>query len=109
MVSRRGFLKGSGLALFGVGLMGGIPAFMAEAAASAKMRMPYKQKKILVCIFQRGAMGGLMAGTPFTDAHFPAARPIFSVSPAASGRGRALIVCVCMWGVPRHIKEFQPL
>src|SRR6202012_4433614 len=69
MVSRRAFLKGGGLALFGVGLMGGIPAFMAEAAAKEKLFRPFKRKRVLVCIFQRGAMDGLMAVTPFTDAH----------------------------------------
>src|SRR5258708_4719717 len=109
MVSRRGFLKGSGLALFGVGLMGGIPAFMAEAAASEKMRMPYKQKKILVCIFQRGAMDGLMAVTPFTDAHLPAARPTLSLSAAASGRGNALIDLDGRWGLHPNMKAFEPL
>jgi hypothetical protein len=29
MVTRRGFLKGGGLALLGVGMMGGIPGFLA--------------------------------------------------------------------------------
>jgi uncharacterized protein (DUF1501 family) len=56
MASRRAFLKSGGLALFGVGLMGGIPAFMAEAAASDKILDPYKKRRVLVCIFQRGAM-----------------------------------------------------
>ncbi len=84
MVSRRGFVKGSGLALFGVGLMGGIPAFIAEAAASDKFIRPYKRKRTLVCIFQRGAMDGLMAVTPFTDEYLKEARPTLFLS-AASG------------------------
>ena len=75
MVTRRGFLKGGGLALFGVGLIGGIPGFIAEAAAREKITRLYKKKKILVCIFQRGAMDGLMAVSPFTDTYFQAARP----------------------------------
>jgi uncharacterized protein (DUF1501 family) len=82
MVSRRGFLKGSGLALFGVGLMGGIPAFMAEAAASDKIVAPYKRKRVLVCVFQRGAMDGLMAVTPFGDSYLQAARPGLFISAA---------------------------
>src|SRR5882757_2813724 len=82
MVSRRGFLKGGGLALFGVGLLGGIPAFIVEAAASDTIFRPYKRKKVLVCIFQRGAMDGLMAVTPFEDAYLQAARPNLFISGA---------------------------
>src|SRR5208282_3220605 len=75
MASRRGFLTQGGKALFGVGLMGGIPAFMAEAAASNKLIAPYRRRRVLVCIFQRGAMDGLMAVTPFSDTYLQAARP----------------------------------
>jgi uncharacterized protein (DUF1501 family) len=82
MVSRRGFLKGGGLALFGVGLLGGVPAFIAEAAASDKLIRPYKRKRVLVCIFQRGAMDGLMAVTPFEDRYLATARPNLFISGA---------------------------
>ena len=50
MVSRRGFLKSGGLALFGIGL-GGIPGFLAEAVAGTVAPPLFKKKKILVCIF----------------------------------------------------------
>lgn len=109
MVSRRGFLKGSGMALFGVGLMGGIPAFMAEAAASEKIAAPYKRKRVLVCIFQRGAMDGLMAVTPFTDAHLQAARPNLSLPVVAEGRGNALIDLDGRWGLHPNMKAFESL
>jgi len=84
MSSRRGFLKEGGLALFGIGL-GGIPGFIARAAEGYKMRLPYKNRKILVCIFQRGAMDGLMAVTPFTDGFLKQARPTLFMSAARSG------------------------
>ena len=109
MVSRRGFLKGSGLALFGVGLMGGIPAFMAEAAASEKLRLPYKRKRVLVCIFQRGAMDGLMAVTPFTDEHLRAARPNLLMPAVANGKGSVLIDLDGRWGLHPNMKAFEPL
>jgi uncharacterized protein (DUF1501 family) len=109
MVSRRAFLKGGGLALFGVGLMGGIPAFMAEAAASDKIWAPYKRKRVLVCIFQRGAMDGLMAVTPFTDTYLQAARPTLSLSAAAGGRVNPLIDLDGRWGLHPGLKAFEPL
>jgi uncharacterized protein (DUF1501 family) len=108
MVSRRGFLKSGGVALFGVGLMGGIPAFMAEAAASEKLRAPYKRRRVLVCIFQRGAMDGLMAVTPFTDTYFQAARPTLSLSAAGNGAG-VLVDLDGRWGMHPGLKAFEPL
>ena len=102
MVTRRGFLKGGGLALLGVGLMGGIPAFMAEAAASDKIFRPYKRKRVLVCIFQRGAMDGLMAVTPFEDNYLKAARPnLFLNSGTIDLDGK--------WGLHPGMKSFEPL
>jgi uncharacterized protein (DUF1501 family) len=114
MVSRRGFLKSGGIALFGVGLMGGIPAFMAEAAASDKIVSPYKRKRVLVCIFQRGAMDGLMAVTPFSDTWLQAARPGLSLSAAKNGTGgqgqpNPLIDLDGRWGLHPGMKAFEPL
>ena len=124
-------MKGGGLALFGVGLMGGIPAFMAEAAASDKIASPYKRRKVLVCIFQRGAMDGLMAVTPFGDTYLQAARPGLFLSAASGGvatggggaagggvasggaggggRGASLIDLDGHWGLHPGMKAFEPL
>ncbi|EOR95059.1 Protein of unknown function (DUF1501) [Arcticibacter svalbardensis MN12-7] len=109
MVSRRGFLKSGGLALFGVGLMGGIPSFIAEAAASAKYQAPYKKKKTLVCIFQRGAMDGLMAVTPFTDEYLKAARPTLFMSAARNANGNSLIDLDGRFGLHPAMQGFEPL
>src|SRR5580693_931186 len=102
VVSRRGFLKSSGIALFGVGLMGGIPSFMAEAAASDKRGRLYKRKRVLVCIFQRGAMDGLMAVTPFEDEYLKSARPNLFV-------GDGLTDLDGRWGLHPGLKAFEPL
>ncbi len=91
MVSRRGFIKSGGLALLGVGLMGGIPGFLAEAVASEKSRLLYSKRKVMVCIFQRGAMDGLMAVTPFTDNYLKEARPTLFMSAAKGGNANPLI------------------
>jgi uncharacterized protein (DUF1501 family) len=115
MVSRRGFIKGSGLALFGVGLLGGIPAFIAEAAASDKIVHPYKRKNVLVCIFQRGAMDGLMAVTPFGDPYIQTARPNLFISAArgggvaVGGKGTSLIDLDGYFGLHPSMEAFEPL
>lgn len=102
-------MKSGGLALFGVGLMGGIPAFMAEAAASDKLYRPYKRKRVMVCIFQRGAMDGLMAVTPFSDSYLAAARPTLSLPATGGGRNNPLIDLDGHWGLHPGMRAFEPL
>lgn len=109
MLSRRGFIKGSGLALIGVGLTGGIPAFAAEAALIDKKYVVYKKTKILVCIFQRGAMDGLMAVTPFTDTSLQLARPNLFISPTNNQNSNTpLIDLDGRFGMHPMLKSFEP-
>jgi uncharacterized protein (DUF1501 family) len=108
MTSRRAFLKGGGLALFGIGA-GGVPTFLARAADSMKGTGPFKKNKIMVCIFQRGAMDGLMAVTPFTDEYLKAARPTLFMSAAQAGKGTPLIDLDGHFGLHPSMKAFEPL
>ena len=72
--------------MFGIGT-GGIPSFMARAAESSKASSLYKKKKVLVCIFQRGAMDGLMAVTPYNDTYLQTARPELFITPSQQKGG----------------------
>src|SRR5665213_1302638 len=108
MVSRRGFLKGGGLALFGIGV-GGVPTFIARAAGSNKLFSPYKKRKIMVCIFQRGAMDGLMAVTPFNDTYLQAARPTLFMSAAKNGNAQPLIDLDGRFGLHPSMSALEPL
>ena len=89
MSSRRGFIKLGALAVFGVS-MGGVPGFVLKAAQYFNQTQLYKKRKILICIFQRGAMDGLMAVTPFTDEFLKTARPNLFMSAASSEKERLI-------------------
>ena len=108
MSSRRGFLKSGALALFATGV-GGVPTFIARAANSNKIVSPYKKNKKIVCIFQRGAMDGLMAVTPFTDENLKAARPNLFMSAAKNGVTKPLIDLDGRFGLHPAMKAFEPL
>jgi len=108
MTSRRGFIKAGGLVLFGIGF-GGIPAFVAEAANSVKRQSLFMKKKLLVCIFQRGAMDGLMAVTPFEDQYLKAARPTLFLSAAKGGKATPLIDLDGRFGLHPSMSAFEPL
>ncbi|RNI26941.1 DUF1501 domain-containing protein [Rufibacter latericius] len=107
MTTRRGFLKSGALALFAAGL-GGVPNFLAQAAGSNKLALPYKKNKILVCIFQRGAMDGLMAVTPFTDEHLKEARPSLFMT-AAQTSANPLLDLDGRFGLHPAMRSFEPL
>jgi uncharacterized protein (DUF1501 family) len=108
MSSRKAFLKQAGLALFSIG-MGGVPGFLAKAAGSDKLLRPYKKKKVLVFIFQRGAMDGLMAVTPFTDSFLKAARPTLFMDAAKSAAGKTLIDLDGRFGLHPSMAAFENL
>jgi uncharacterized protein (DUF1501 family) len=108
MTSRRAFLKAGGLALVGLGL-GGVPGFMARAADSQKRIVLYKRSKVLVCIFQRGAMDGLMAVSPFNDPYLREARPDLFMSPARNGTGKSLFDLDGTFGLHPALQAFEPL
>ncbi len=105
MNSRRAFLKNGALALFAAGL-GGVPTFIARAAESRKLQRLYKKNKILVCIFQRGAMDGLMAVTPFTDDNLRKARPTLFMT-AAKGGNKPLIDLDGRFGLHPSMSAFE--
>ena len=75
MMDRRFFLRDSALAMAGVGLVA--PAWLARAATVAGAA---GKRKVLVALFQRGAMDGLNAVIPFTDKRYQELRPSIAVS-----------------------------
>lgn len=107
MSSRKAFLKQAGLALFSIGV-GGIPTFIARAAESDKWLRPYKKKKVLLFIFQRGAMDGLMAVSPFTDDNLKKSRPTLFMD-AAKASKTPLIDLDGKFGLHPSLKAFESL
>jgi uncharacterized protein (DUF1501 family) len=79
MITRRAFLKNGTVALVSLGFT---PAFIARAAEAARAR-----QKILIAIFQRGAVDGLNMIVPFGEAAYYAARPSIAIARPGSPEG----------------------
>jgi uncharacterized protein (DUF1501 family) len=78
MMTRRIFLKNGSAALVSLGFT---PAFIARAARAAQAR-----QKILIAIFQRGAVDGLNMIVPFGEKAYYANRPSIAIpKPGAPG------------------------
>jgi uncharacterized protein (DUF1501 family) len=87
MLTRRVFLKAGGMALVTIGTG---PAFLNRAALAAAAPGPHVRRKVLVTIFQRGAMDGMMAVTPLDDATLRQLRPRLAMSAARAAGDDAL-------------------
>ena len=79
MISRRVFMKNGGLALVSLGFA---PSFLARTAEAAAAR-----RKVLVAIFQRGAVDGLNMVVPFGEREYYASRPSIAVPQPTNADG----------------------
>lgn len=90
MWTRRLFLKAGGVALVTLGVGGG-PGFLARTALAAPGEGSARRRKILVTVFQRGAMDGLAAVPVLDEAALKRLRPRLAMSAArAAGEGALL-------------------
>ncbi len=69
-MDRRYFLKSSGIAMASFGLMGSAPNFVHQFAHAATLPNAAGRKKILVTIFQRGAVDGLNMIVPHGESEY---------------------------------------
>ncbi|HEV3333622.1 MAG TPA: DUF1501 domain-containing protein [Bryobacteraceae bacterium] len=78
MLTRRFFLRGSAMAMAGVG---SAPLWLSRAVAAEGTR-----RKVLVAIFQRGAADGLNIVAPFFEKRYYELRPSIAVQPPSSSQ-----------------------
>ncbi len=106
MIDRRAFLKGGGVALFSLGLG---PSFLERAAAAAAAPGALERRKVLVTIFQRGAMDGLAAVPPVGGSALRRLRPRLAMSAAKSAGDDAMLDLGVGFGLHPAFAELEPL
>jgi uncharacterized protein (DUF1501 family) len=79
MTSRRLFIKSGALAMLSLGFA---PRFLARAAAATGNR-----RRLLIAIFQRGAVDGLNMVVPFGEAEYYKVRPTIAIPHAGEPNG----------------------
>lgn len=103
MTSRRIFLKNSGLALVG---FGAAPAWIQRAVYAQDSPSP--RKKILVAVFQRGAVDGLNMVVPFGEKRYYDLRPTIAV-PKPDDTGDSAIDLDGFFGLHPSLAPLAPL
>jgi uncharacterized protein (DUF1501 family) len=99
MLSRRIFVKSGGMAMLSLGFA---PSFLARAAEAADAR-----KRLLVAIFQRGAVDGLNMVVPYGEADYYRLRP--SIAVARPGAADGAIALDDFFGLHPRMAPLKPL
>jgi uncharacterized protein (DUF1501 family) len=99
MTSRRLFIKSGAAAMLSLGFA---PGFLTRAAEAADAR-----KRLLIAIFQRGAVDGLNMLVPFGDADYYKLRP--SIGIAQPGREGAALDLDGFFGLHPRMAPLKPL
>jgi uncharacterized protein (DUF1501 family) len=99
MTSRRVFLKSGAMAMISMGFA---PSFVARTAAAAGTR-----KKLLITVFQRGAVDGLNMVVPYGESEYYKLRP--SIAIARPGAAGGAIDLNGFFGLHPRMASFKPL
>jgi len=78
-MDRRFFLKTTGIGFASFGLMAAAPDFLHQFASAQTAAKTYGKKKVLVTVFQRGAVDGLNVVVPHGDGEYYKLRPTIAV------------------------------
>src|SRR6202049_1923276 len=103
MHSRRLFLKSSAIAIFGVGTA---PAWLSRAVYAADS--PARRKKILITIFQRGAVDGLNVVVPHGERRYYEMRPTIAI-PRPNGTAEAAVDLDGFFGLHPSLAPLKPV
>jgi uncharacterized protein (DUF1501 family) len=104
-VTRRFFLKSSGLAIASAGLMN-VPTFLQRAVGQTANA---GRKPILIAIFQRGAMDGISAVVPFGDKNYYNLRPQIAIAQPKNGDTETTLDLDGFFGLHPALASFKPI
>jgi uncharacterized protein (DUF1501 family) len=100
-LTRRALLKSGACALAATATA---PRFLVRAAAAADAR-----RKVLVAVFQRGAVDGLSMIVPYGDRDYAAARQSIAIRPPVAGDAGAAVDLDGFFGLHPSLSPLEPL
>lgn len=105
-MDRRYFLKTGGIGLASFGLMAAAPDFLHQFAGAQALRNGYGKKKVLVTIFQRGAVDGLNMVVPHGDVDYYQLRRAIAIQ--KPGRAEGAIDLDGYFGLHPSMSTLEP-
>jgi len=101
-ITRRAFLKSSGIAMLGITAL---PTFLRRAVAATLA----PSKRILIVLFQRGAVDGLNVVVPFAEPNYYRIRPTIAIPAPSRGRENTAIDLDGSFGLHPSLAPLEPL
>src|ERR1051326_6951984 len=105
-ISRRYFLKSTGMALVSYAAM---PSFLLRASSAQKNSGSRKDHPIIIAIFQRGAADGISMVVPFGDPHYASSRPQIAIPEPARNGGERCIDLDGYFGLHPSLDSLKPI
>src|SRR5262245_34116290 len=105
-LSRRFFMKSSGLAVASFAVE---PSFLLRTAMAQSSAKPGKDRPILIAIFQRGAADGISMVVPFGDPNYLAVRPQIGIQSPKSGAVDTAIDLDGFFGLHPALSPFKSI
>jgi uncharacterized protein (DUF1501 family) len=105
-VTRRRFLKSSGLALTGVVAP---PSFLRRAALADTLAVTGRDRPIIIAIFQRGAADGISMVVPFGDSGYYSGRPQIAIPAPKAGNADSAIDLDGFFGLHPALAPLKPI
>jgi uncharacterized protein (DUF1501 family) len=106
-MDRRYFLKSSGIGLASFGLMAAAPDFLHQFANAQTLTDRRGKKKILITIFQRGAVDGLNMVVPYGDGEYYKLRSNIAIP--SPGKTDGAVNLDGYFGLHPSLKPFEKL
>ncbi len=104
---RRSFMKCGALALCGLAAgTAGVPRFLVRAAQAGPAD---RRRKVLVAVFQRGAVDGLSMVAPHGDPAYYAARGSIGIAPPSAGKAETAIDLDGFFALHPALAPLEPL
>lgn len=105
-VTRRFFLKSSGLALAS---LAAAPSFLKRTAFAQTLGGAGKDRPIIIAIFQRGAADGISMVVPFGDKSYYSLRPNIAIPEPKSGNAETAIDLDGYFALHPALAPFKPI
>jgi len=105
MISRRFFIKSSGLA---VASFAAVPSFLVRSAF-AQANAASKDRPIVIAIFQRGAADGVSMVVPFGDRHYYDVRQQIAIAAPTRGNSEVALDLDGFFGLHPALHSLKPI
>lgn len=107
LMDRRYFLKTGGIGLASFGVMAAAPEFLHQFAAAQTRTAGFGKRKVLVTIFQRGAVDGLNMVVPHGESEYYNLRPNIGIP--APGKTNGAVDLDGFFGLHPSLKPLEKL